>query len=168
VTFSWNQSTEATRYHFRVKQTISPFSVVYEDTAVATTSTNVKSSLLGSGTFAWEVRPKNACGMSGWSTPAEFTLTVTSVDDVSDLASDILVRPQPVGNAASVEFMSRLAGPVMLRIRSLSGELLRDQASTIEVGKADLALPTELLAPGVYFIEVIASQGVIARTHFIK
>ncbi|MEY2718697.1 MAG: hypothetical protein RLZZ273_63 [Bacteroidota bacterium] len=168
VTFSWNQSTEATRYHFRVKQTVSPFSVVYEDTAVATTSTNVKSAVLGNGTFAWEVRPKNACGMSGWSTPAEFTLTVTSIDEVSDLATGILVRPQPVGNTASIEFVSKLAGNVVLKVRSLSGELIKEQLSAIEMGNAVIALPTELLAPGVYFVELIAPQGLIARTRFIK
>ena len=167
VTFSWNQSAEATRYHFRVKQTVSPFTVVYEDTAVAATSTNVKSSTLGNGTYAWEVRPKNACGMSGWSTPAEFTLTVTSVDEVSDFATKVAVLPQPVGNSATLEFVSAFSGTVVVRLRSLSGELLVERSSAIEIGSVQITLPTETLGSGVYLIDVSASHGIIARTHFM-
>ena len=168
VTFSWNQSAEATKYHFRVKQVVSPFSVVYEDTAVATTSTNVKSTIFGNGTFSWEVRPKNACGMSGWSTPAEFTLTVTSVDEVSDMVSGMMVRPQPTGNSATLELKSIYAGQARVRVHSMSGELLLVHYAQIESGSVAIPLNLEPLPAGAYVIEVVSDQGVLGRLPFMK
>lgn len=168
ITFTWNQSAEATKYHMRVKQTVSPFSVVYEDTAVATTSTNVKSNILGSGTFAWEVRPKNACGNGGWSTPAEFTLTITSVNDQQDQLSALEIYPQPADGYATLTFYAALDGNYTVRIRNGQGQLVASQQHTVQQGPASLPLALESLVSGAYFIELYGAQGLIGRSALIK
>jgi hypothetical protein len=168
ITFTWNQSAEATKYHMRVKQTVTPFSVVYEDTAVATTSTNVKSTILGSGTFAWEVRPKNACGNGGWSTPAEFTLTVTSVNDQQDQLSALEIYPQPADDYATLTFYAALEGNYTVRIRNGQGQLVASQQRSVQQGPTSLPLALESLVSGAYFIELYGAQGLIGRSALIK
>jgi hypothetical protein len=168
ITFTWNQSADATKYHMRVKQTVSPFSVVYEDTAVATTSTNVKSNILGSGTFAWEVRPKNACGNGGWSTPAEFTLTITSVDEQLDQLTALAIFPQPVDEHATLKFYASFEGNYSVRIRNAQGQVVASQQFAVQQGHALLPLSLESLASGSYFIEVYGLQGLIGRAALIK
>lgn len=168
ITFTWNQSAEATKYHFRVKQTVSPFSVVYEDTAVVSTSTNVGSTVFGNGTFAWEVRPKNACGMSGWSTPAEFTLTVTSVDETENQSSMLIVRPLPTGDQAVLQMYSSIDGACTVRIRSVEGREVLSQRHSLQQGNVVLALDLTGIVPGSYTLEVVSATGVTVRTMIVK
>lgn len=168
VTFTWNQSADATKYHFRVKQTAAPFSVVFEDTAVVSTSTNVGSSVFGNGTFAWEVRPKNACGMSGWSTPAEFTLTVTSVNDTEDLSSYLSVRPQPAGDQAMLQVHSPVDGVCLVRIRSVEGREVLSRQFTVQQGDISLPLDLSAMVSGTYTVEVVMTTGQIVRTMIVK
>jgi len=169
ITFTWNQSAEATKYHLRVKQTTSPFSVVFEDTAVASTSTNVKSSILGNGTFAWEVRPKNACGMGGWSTPAEFTLTVTSIhDEMLDNESSISLRPIPSGDKPVVDIKSSMEGRLLIRVRSTNGELVYQHATIGISAGGEIPIDLTQLSQGIYMLEVLDSQGKPSRIMFVK
>jgi uncharacterized protein YkwD len=168
VTFTWNQSTDATKYHFRVKQTAAPFSVVYEDTAVVSTSTNVGSSVFGNGTFAWEVRPKNACGMSGWSTPAEFTLTVTSVEDAEVVAGGLQIRPQPVAERAMLHVSPSLEGLCTVRICSIDGSEVLTQQHVIHQGATVLSIDVSSLAAGVYTVQLVSPSGFKLQALMIK
>lgn len=168
ITFTWNQSADATKYHMRVKQTVTPFSVVYEDTAVATTSTNVSVSKMGTGTFAWEVRPKNACGNGGWSTPAEFTLTITSILEDEGMQSAIVVVPQPAGDNPSVHFASSVAGTGTINIRNIRGELIYSQKIDVSEGFTTYPVDLRSIEPGLNMLELHVNSVLMARHAFIR
>lgn len=168
VSFAWSAATEATSYHFRVKKAESPFSIIVEDTAVATNYRNVKASDIGSGSFTWEVRPKNACGMSGWSTPLAFTLSVTSVDELQDGGFDALISPQPVTDQLWISFSTVADETVSIRIYDLSGQQVASTTTNVASGRSRISLDaTNNLAPGVYTVSLITPTGKISLP-FVK
>lgn len=169
VTFTWSSAAEATSYHFRVKQAAAPFSVVTEDTTVASTSKNIKASLLGSGSFTWEVRPKNACGMSGWSTPLAFTLSVTSVDELEDGGFDALVAPQPVDDELSLQFSSLLDENVDVRVLSITGQEVLSRTIPVSSGRSFIFVGrVSGLAPGLYTASIKTAGGYSVTLPLIK
>ncbi len=169
VTFIWSSAAEATSYHFRVKQAAAPFSVVTEDTTVASTSKNIKASLLGSGSFTWEVRPKNACGMSGWSTPLAFTLSVTSVDELEDGGFDALVAPQPVDDELSLQFSSLLDENVDVRVLSITGQEVLSRTIPVSSGRSFIFVGrVSGLAPGLYTASIKTAGGYSVTLPLIK
>lgn len=168
ITFSWNASADASRYHMRVKQTVTPFTVVYEDTAVVSTSTNVKATVFGNGTWAWEVRPKNACGAGGWSTPAEFTLTVTSVDEETTAASGFRITPQPVGDVAFMSLATVGATHGTLRIIDVRGATVAQQSVELSGTAQKVSINVATLLQGVYSVELTTDAGFVHRTIMMK
>ncbi|MBU3678600.1 MAG: T9SS type A sorting domain-containing protein [Candidatus Kapabacteria bacterium] len=169
VSFTWSAAAEATAYHFRVKKAESPFSVVVEDTAVANNYRNVKASDIGSGNFTWEVRPKNACGMSGWSTPLAFTMSVTSVDELEDGGFAALVTPQPVTDQLWISFSCITDEVVSIRVHNLSGQQVVETSVSVAAGRSRISLDaTNGLAPGAYTVSLMASSGTAISLPFIK
>lgn len=168
ITFSWNTSADATKYHMRVKQTVTPFSVVYEDTAVVTNSTNVKATVFGNGTWAWEVRPRNSCGNGGWSTPAEFTLTVTSVDQEIAASQLLILSPQPVGDIAFITIPSDGSNYAALRIRDIRGAVVASRAVDFASEGRRFSVDVSDLVQGVYSVEVTTNAGTLFRVTMLK
>lgn len=168
ITFSWNASADATKYHMRVKQTVTPFTVVYEDTSVVGTSTNVKATVFGNGTYAWEVRPRNACGSGGWSTPAEFTLTVTGVDDGAEDASLMSISPQPVTDVAYVTIPSDGSNQASLRIRNIRGAIVLSTSLSLTADNRRIPIDVNDLVQGVYTLEITTGMGRAYRVCMIK
>lgn len=169
VTFTWSAAAEATAYHFRVKQSASPFAVVAEDTSVAATSKNIKASALGSGSFTWEVRPKNACGMSGWSTPLAFTLSVTSVDELEDGGFDAIVAPQPAGDDLTIHFSSFMDEAVDVRVLSITGQELFTRTIAVGTGRSVISVGSVVgLAPGLYTVVLKTTGGTTLSLPMIK
>ncbi len=169
VTFTWSAAAEATAYHFRVKQSASPFAVVAEDTSVAATSKNIKASALGSGSFTWEVRPKNACGMSGWSTPLAFTLSVTSVDELEDGGFDAIVAPQPAGDDLTIHFSSFMDEAVDVRVLSITGQELFTRTIAVGTGRRVISVGSVVgLAPGLYTVVLKTTGGTTLSLPMIK
>lgn len=169
VTFTWSAAAEATAYHFRVKQSASPFAVVAEDTSLAATSKNIKASALGSGSFTWEVRPKNACGMSGWSTPLAFTLSVTSVDELEDGGFDAIVAPQPAGDDLTIHFSSFMDEAVDVRVLSITGQELFTRTIAVGTGRRVISVGSVVgLAPGLYTVVLKTTGGTTLSLPMIK
>lgn len=169
VTFTWSAAAEATAYHFRVKQSASPFAVVAEDTSVAATSKNIKASALGSGSFTWEVRPKNACGMSGWSTPLAFTLSVTSVDELEDGGFDAIVAPQPAGDDLTIHFSSFMDEAVDVRVLSITGQEMFTRTIAVGTGRSVISVGSVVgLAPGLYTVVLNTTGGTTLSLPMIK
>jgi uncharacterized protein YkwD len=169
VTFTWSAAAEATSYHFRVKQAASPYSVVAEDTSVATTSKNIKASALGSGSFTWEVRPKNACGMSGWSTPLAFTLSVTSVDELEDGGFDAIVAPQPAGDDLTIQFSSLMDEAVEVRVLSITGQEILSRTIAVGTGRCAISVGSVAdLAPGLYTVSLKTAGGTTLTLPLLK
>ncbi len=169
VTFTWSAANEATSYHFRVKLADPPFSVIVEDSLVTTNNKNVRASDLGSGNFTWEVRPKNACGMSGWSTPLAFSLSVTSVHDVTDGSLALEVRPQPVVDAATVMISSIADDVIDLRIQSISGQIVFSGLFPVTSGESALRIPAmQQLPPGMYVVFASTSAGASISVPMLK
>ncbi|MBU3698956.1 MAG: hypothetical protein FGM33_02950 [Candidatus Kapabacteria bacterium] len=160
ITFIWSAASEATSYHLRIKQGASPFGVVFEDTAATGTSRNVKASVFGSGSFTWEVRPKNACGMSGWSTPLQFALSVTSVDELDNETFDAIVAPQPVGDALNLIVQSATDEMVDIRLSGVDGRRIFNLRQMVSAGRNHLVFADVAdLAPGLYTIQIASSSG---------
>lgn len=169
VTFIWSAAAEATQYHFRVKQAASPFAVVAEDSSVTGTSKNIKASAIGSGSFTWEVRPKNACGMSGWSTPLAFTLSVTSVDELEDGGFDALVAPQPVGDDLTIQFSSLMDENVEVRILTVAGEEVLASSIPVVAGRSTVPVAQlSGLARGMYTLSLKNGNGQTLTLPLIK
>lgn len=169
VSFTWSVATEATSYHFRVKKAESPFSVVVEDTAVATNYRNVKASDIGSGSFTWEVRPKNACGMSGWSTPLAFTMSVTSVNELQDGVFDALITPQPVTDQIWISYSAVTDEMVSVRIHDMNGQQVIVMSTNLTAGRGRISLDAANgLVPGAYTVILNSSSGRTISRPFIK
>lgn len=169
VTFVWSTAAEATSYHLRVKKSVSPFSVVFEDSAATGSSRNVKASVLGTGSFTWEVRPKNACGMSGWSTPLQFSLTVTSVDELDNENFDAIISPQPVADLLNIVVQSASDDLVDVRIFSLGGNEVFSLRQAVSSGRSNLMIPSAAdLTPGLYTVVVSSVAGSSVSLPLVK
>jgi hypothetical protein len=143
--------------------------VVAEDTSVATTSKNIKASALGSGSFTWEVRPKNACGMSGWSTPLAFTLSVTSVDELVDGGFDAIIAPQPAADDLTVQFSSLMDEAVDVRVLSITGQEILSRTIAVGTGRSAISLGSVVgLAPGLYTVVLKTASGNALTLPIIK
>lgn len=160
VTFIWSAASEATSYHLRVKSAVSPFNIVFEDTAATGTNRNIKANILGSGSFAWEVRPKNACGMSGWSTPLQFSLSVTSVHELDNEVFDAIIVPQPVTDVLNLVVQSASAEMVDIRIYGTNGAEVLSLRQQIYSGRNSLFIPSvESLSSGLYTVRLTSATG---------
>ncbi|MEY3386851.1 MAG: hypothetical protein RIR53_1662 [Bacteroidota bacterium] len=169
ITFIWSSANEATSYHLRIKQAASPFSVVFEDTAATGTSRNVKANILGSGSFTWEVRPKNACGMSGWSTPLQFTLSVTSVNELDDAQFDAIVTPQPVSDVLNLVVQSATDETIEVRVFGADGRQVLSLRQLVNSGRSShLISETDGLVPGLYTVHVISASGKSVSLPMVK
>ena len=169
VTFIWSAAAEATSYHLRIKKSASPFTIVFEDSAATGTSRNVKASVLGTGGFTWEVRPKNACGMSGWSTPLQFSLTVTSVNELDNEVFDAIISAQPVADLLNIVVQSASDDVVAVRIISLGGNEVLSMSQPVSSGRSNLMIPSaDNLAPGLYTVVVSSVRGSWVSLPLIK
>jgi hypothetical protein len=169
VTFVWSTASEATSYHLRIKKSASPFSVVFEDSAATGTSRNVKASVLGTGSFTWEVRPKNACGMSGWSTPLQFSLTVTSVNELDNEVFDAIISPQPVADLLNIVVQSASDDVVNVRIFSMGGNEVLSVRQPVSSGRSNMAVSSAVnLVPGLYTVVVSSVTGSSVSLPLIK
>jgi hypothetical protein len=169
VTFIWSAAAEATSYHLRIKKSASPFTIVFEDSAATGTSRNVKASVLGTGGFTWEVRPKNACGMSGWSTPLQFSLTVTSVNELDNEVFDAIISAQLVADLLNIVVQSASDDVVAVRIISLGGNEVLSMSQPVSSGRSNLMIPSaDNLAPGLYTVVVSSERGSWVSLPLIK
>ena len=118
--------------------------------------------------------------VSGWSTGTHLTdvdfttikydqggaSAVPGLSAASGLA--LTASPNPFRGRTTLEFALPEAGAVRLSLFAADGRRLRELASgTMEAGGHQLALPTEGLAPGVYFGE-LSVGGHVIRTKLVR
>jgi len=169
INFSWSTSSDAATYHLRVKSAQAPYPVLYEDSSVIGLSSQVAGSAFTSGNYTWEVRGRNACGASGWSTPVSFSLTVTSVADVADFGWGLSVAPHPLTENSTFTLLSPTDGRVQVSITDLSGATLDLGWYQITTGTS--ALPLQSLLPqtrGLYVLRVEHDGVMIARMRVLN
>lgn len=168
VPFSWSASAEATTYHMRIKSAISPYNVVFEDSALTATSTSVLTISLGDGSYTWEVRGVNACGKGGWSTPQAFQLTVTSVQEVTADAWSVRVYPNPATSSSALSLTAPVTGMVRLSLVDMLGRStsLGTLNATVGLVTMPVSLPTTL-SSGTYMLLVEREADVVCRTSVV-
>ena len=87
-TLSWNASSGATSYRVQVSTSSSFATTVYDQSGIASTSTNV-SGLAGSTVYYWRANATNAGGTSGFSTVFSFTTAAGSPPPAPTLVSPL-------------------------------------------------------------------------------
>ncbi len=123
LVFTWGAFASATNYHIRISRTAGFTTKVVDDSTVTTAEYRLDAATqgIGSGTWFWNVRTRNDCGWSNWSTPTEFALTVTDVaDDVA--ASGFSIAPNPITPSSIVRFAPSTS--VTIRVTTLDGRLV--------------------------------------------
>ncbi len=121
VPFSWSAAADATTYDIRIKMATAPFTVVFEDSLIATNKTDIPASILASGAYTWEVRSANDCGKGGWSTPATISVTVTGVAEFSSRGWSFSALPFPVSDKTRFELVSPVDGNVRILATDVTG-----------------------------------------------
>ncbi|HLP28906.1 MAG TPA: CAP domain-containing protein [Candidatus Didemnitutus sp.] len=168
VRFSWSTATDATQYHLRVKNSTSPFAVVFEDSLVSGTTANVPVTSVGAGSFTWEVRAKNSCGNGGWSTPAAFTLTVTSVAEFKENGWELRVTPHPVTNSTAIVVTAPNAEMVSLALLDISGSTR--ELGMYRVNAGQTIIPVDMrdnVTPGIYLLTVTSNGALVSRLSLV-
>lgn len=169
VNFSWSVSADATTYHLRVKSAQAPFTVVYEDTTTTGLMAKIPGSAFTSGSYTWEVRGRNACGVGGWSTPNSFSLTVTSVIELAQNGWELSIAPHPLTENSSFTLLSPVDGSVRVTLVDLAGVVL--DLGTYQISAGTTQLPLQSLLPqavGMYFVRVYHSGIPVAHTRIVN
>lgn len=166
--FSWSASADATTYHLRIKKAASPFTVVFEDSTLTGTSTQMGGGTFGPGSFTWEVRGVNTCGKGGWSTPLAFQLTLTSVEDDNAPGWAASVTPNPATEASTCMITAAFSGNVRLTLVDMLGR--QHNLGSYDVQQGAIRVPLELpqhCTSGMYVLLVELGSEVVCRTSVI-
>lgn len=168
IPFSWSASADATTYHLRIKKAVSPFTVVFEDSTLTGTSTQIGPGSFGPGSFTWEVRGVNTCGKGGWSTPQAFQLTLTSVEDDNAPGWAASVTPNPATAASTCMITAALSGNVRLTLVDMLGR--QHSLGSYDVQQGAVRVPLELpqhCTSGMYVLLVELGSEVVCRTSVV-
>lgn len=166
IPFSWTAAADATSYDIRVKSAISPFAVVYADSQLTATTSAVPVSALGAGSFTWEVRSANACGKSGWATPASFALSVTGVADDVVAGWGLSIAPFPVSAVSSIVLDAPTSGTVHVTATDVAGRVV--DLGTFEITEGRTLLPiADQLPRGFSVVTITHTSTIIARMRVI-
>ncbi len=168
IPFSWSASADATTYHLRIKKAASPFSVVFEDSTLTGTSTQIGPGEFGPGSFTWEVRGVNTCGKGGWSTPQAFQLTLTSVEDYDAVNWSVRVSPNPTTSSSALTLYAPMSGNVRLTLVDMLGQTVSLGTVNTSIGlvTVPVALPSNV-SSGSYMLLVEHGNNVVCRTSVV-
>lgn len=166
LTFTWKAGTSAPiAYELQVMKGGSRF---YSDSTITDTIAAVPG-FTEPGTYEWRVRPKNACGWHSWTTMTSFTLTITSVDEITAEAPAALdVRPNPANQAALLYVTLPAADRVTIHATDVTGRLIGTVETSLDAGTSTVPLstilPSDALTTGVMTMTVTTSTGRISKT----
>ncbi len=120
-TLSWNASATATSYQVQVS-TVSNFATtVYNQSGIATTSTNVNPALLNNNLYYWRVNATNANGTSSFSTTWSFT-TISSTPGIEDNGAGYALDFDGVNGASTTDYVNCGNGSSLNITQSLTME----------------------------------------------
>ncbi|MBK7185698.1 MAG: T9SS type A sorting domain-containing protein [Ignavibacteria bacterium] len=168
IAFAWTSAADATTYHLRIKNSTSPFAVIYEDTSIVGTTKNIPVASIGAGSFTWEVRAKNSCGNGGWSTPAGFSLTVTSVAESMENGWGVKITPHPVTSSSTVVMTAPIPSVVTLTLSDLSGSSHVLGSYNVESGQTTLPVDVRSqYASGMYLLTISSNGTIVSRVTLV-
>jgi uncharacterized protein YkwD len=157
--FTWSATAGASAYHIRLSTQANMSAPFFQDSTVGSNATNVDAAVLpSSGKFYWQVRSYNECGWSVWSSSAEATSTVTSVDEFTESGLAVSVVPNPVLDNGSIRISAPHDGPVNITIVDQMGRVMISGHQIESLSG---------LAAGMYTV-IVDAVGARATTRFVK
>ena len=106
------------------------------------------------------------------------TDSTTNVVTVSDTTSSIFgpgtsvgeatVFPNPITGNATVLLTSQNVGNVVVAVYNALGKRMLQQSASVAAGQASIALPTEALPAGVYFVNMASDTGIQLTKRVLK
>ena len=106
------------------------------------------------------------------------TDSTTNVVTVSDTTSSIFgpgtsvgeatVFPNPITGNATVLLTSQNVGNVVVAVYNALGKRMLQQSASVAAGQTTIALPTEALPAGVYFVNITSSNGIQLTKRVLK
>lgn len=168
-TFTWAAVNGAASYHIRASTQANMSSPFFQDSAVTSTSVSVSASLLPStGTFYWQVRSNNECGWSIWSSTAQATATLTSVDELRDPVFKVTAAPNPMSDDGAIRINTLHAGEMQLTIVDATGAVVINAVINAQEGVGNYHVPgLNVLGAGSYTV-IVNNNNERASARFIK
>lgn len=139
---------------------VAPYTYQWNDAQNQTTST---ASNLCAGNYTCTITDQNGCSVSVQTTVFSNTTSVTELI----AASHFVLFPNPASESVQLRCENAFElGSIELRIRSISGEVVRSQWIDLSNGKV-VEVSLAGLKPGVYFVE-LAKEGVSTQKMLVK
>lgn len=139
---------------------VAPYTYQWNDAQNQTTST---ASNLCAGNYTCTITDQNGCSVSVQTTVFSNTTSLTELV----AASHLVLFPNPAYESVQLRCENAFElGSIELRIRSVSGEVVRSQWIDLSNGKV-VAVSLAGLKPGVYFAE-LAKEGVSTQKMLVK
>lgn len=161
--FEWTTVADAEQYLVQISR-LPSFSI--KDEYVVDANSLIVDNLEADKTYYWRVR-----GFNHYSFCADFTdnirfeaAMISDISDVTDL-SHLSLRPNlmSAGQAVTLSIHAEQALHLDVKVYEVSGKMLFQYQVQTGVGSQDIALPTEGLLRGLYFVNVEVEGAKIVR-----
>jgi len=161
ATFTWNRSTNATKYHLQVA-TDSAFSAVVVDTTLADTSKRLSNSLAATTKHYWRVSAIDTAGASPYSSIAWFTTGVIDAvnDELAGIPKEFALYqsyPNPFNPSTKISYDLPKNANVKLIIYDVVGREVATLVNGVQPASHQVVeWSASALSSGVYFCRIEA------------
>jgi hypothetical protein len=161
ITMSWSTPESGQPDHYFLELTNVTTGQVWAWNNLAGSLTSKTKFGLTAGDYSWRIR--GACGTNGtsWATifsqPVEYTLGGARLENSSVAKLD--VYPNPSRDVFNVTFTSEEAQTMTVKVVNMIGEQVFNEELTEFIGNYRKTIDMNKQPKGVYFIEVMTSNG---------